>query len=372
VLNELEENMAQLAVAKHLTLIFTRAQNVPQCITADERKLRQVLLNLLCNAIKFTSKGTVHLHVIYEYGKLSFDVRDTGVGIAAEEIDNLFEAFMQSSTAKMQQGTGLGLSVCRSFVQLMGGEIKVQSVNNQGSVFSFFIPVKVQNEVKVNKITHSQKKRLAPGQQIYRILIVEDSWEHRHLLTQLLTPLGFVVREAKNGEHGLELWRQWKPHLIFMDMQMPLIDGYQATRQIKASTQEQNTKIIALTASALEEEKVAVFSAGCDDFQSKPFQAEEVFDKLVKHLGVVYVEQSHNTTLNKAAPIVKLTILDLEVMSPQWRKAVYIAACECSDERILQLLQQIPAKYASLTSALRELVDNFHFDKIMELTANSV
>ena len=224
------------------------------------------------------------------------------------------------------------------------------------------------SEVMTSKLL----KRLAPGQQIYRILIVEDSWEHRHLLRQLLTPLGFVVREAKNGEHGLELWHQWKPHLIFMDMQMPLIDGYQATRQIKASTQEQNTKIIALTASALEEEKVAVFSAGCDDFQSKPFQAEEVFDKLAKHLGVVYVEQSHNTTLNKAAPIVKLTILDLEVMSPQWRKAIYIAACECSDERILQLLQQIPAKYASLTSALRELVDNFHFDKIMELTANSV
>ncbi|BDA74860.1 hypothetical protein CAL7716_090260 [Calothrix sp. PCC 7716] len=371
VLNELKESMTQLAVAKHLTLIFTRARSVPQCITADERKLRQVLLNLLSNAIKFTSKCTVHLHVIYENGKLSFDVSDTGVGIAAEEIDNLFEAFMQSSNGKIQQGTGLGLCVCRSFVQLMGGEIKVKSVINQGSVFSFFLPIKVQNEVKANKITYSEKKRLAPGQQTYKILIVEDSWEHRHLLTQLLKPLGFVVKEAKNGQHGLQLWRQWKPHLIFMDMRMPLIDGYQATRQIKASTQGQDTKIIALTAIALEEEKAAVFSAGCDDFQSKPFQAEEVFDKLAKHLGVVYVEQSHNTTLN-AAPIVKLTMLDLEVMPLQWRKAIYIAACECSDERILQLLQQIPAKYASLTLALRELVDNFHFDKIMELTSGDL
>ncbi len=372
VLDELEVNMAQLSSAKHLTLTFTRAPNVPQCITADERKLRQVLLNLLSNAIKFTSKGTVKLHVTYENGRLGFEISDTGAGIAAEEIGNLFEAFMQSDTGdQMQQGTGLGLSVSRSFVQLMGGEIKVKSIINQGSVFSFNIPVKVQQEVKVNKNTRNQQIKLAPGQPTYRILIVEDSWEHRYLLTRLLTPLGFAVREAQNGEKGLELWHQWKPHLIFMDMQMPLLNGYQATRQIKASTLGQTTKIIALTASALEDERIAIFSAGCDDYQSKPFQTKEIFDKLAKHLGVVYVDENLKPSFVQSPQPVKLTTSDLEIMSPQWRKALYIAACECSDERILQLLKQIPTEHTTLTSALRKLVDDFHFEKIIELTADA-
>ncbi|BAZ17536.1 multi-sensor hybrid histidine kinase [Calothrix sp. NIES-4071] len=370
VLDELEETMTQLADVKNLTLIFTRAQNVPQYITADERKLRQVLLNLISNAIKFTSQGTVKLHVTCDNEVLSFEISDTGVGIAASEINHLFEAFVQSDTSKMQQGTGLGLSVSRSFVQLMGGEIKVKSIINQGSVFSFKIPVKLQPEIKVNKTPHSQQIKLAPTEPIYRILIVEDSWEHRHLLTRLLTPLGFAVKVAQNGEQGLELWRQWKPHLIFMDMQMPLLNGYQATRQIKASI-GQTTKIIALTASALEEERAAIFSAGCDDFQSKPFQAEEIFDKLAKHLGVVYIDESNKPDLSTRPQTVKLTTSNLKIMSPQWQKALYIAACECSDERILQLLKQIPSEHANLTSALRKLVDDFHFEKIMELSATS-
>jgi PAS domain S-box-containing protein len=372
VLDEIEESMAQLSNAKNLNLIFTRAPSVPQCITADERKMRQVLLNLLSNAVKFTLQGTVKLHAAYENEKLSFEVSDTGVGIAAEEINNLFEAFIQSSSGKkIQQGTGLGLSVSRSFVQLMGGEIKVKSKVNQGSVFSFTIPVKIQDEVESKNITHIQRIKLAPNQPSYRILIVEDTWEHRHLLTQLLQPLGFVVKEASNGEDGLELWRQWNPHLIFMDMQMPLLNGYQATRQIKASSQGQSTKIIALTASALEEDKTAIFATGCDDFQSKPFQAEEIFDKLTKHLGVVYIDEISKPNTSRSIKPVTLTTKDLVIMAPQWRKALYIAACECSDERILELLEQIPTEHSLLLSTLRKLANDFHFDKIMELTASS-
>ncbi|MBF2066956.1 MAG: response regulator [Calothrix sp. C42_A2020_038] len=381
LLDELKVSMSPLAVSKHLTLIFTQAKNVPQYINADERKLRQVLLNLLSNAIKFTSKGTVTLYVTLgneqpenlNISFLHFEVSDTGIGIAVEEIDNLFEAFAQSSTIEQtQQGTGLGLSLSRSFIQLMGGEIKIESTVGEGSVFSFDIPVRVQ-QIQVEEIMRSKPIKLAPGQPNFRILIVDDSWEHRHLLAQLLIPLGFAVQEAINGEQGIDLWHSWQPHLIFMDMQMPLLDGYQATQKIKALVQEkrQATKIIALTASALEEERVKIFSAGCDDFQSKPFQAEEIFDKIATHLGVVYIDENHNQSLVSHSQPVRLTKQDLEVMPYQWQQSLYIAACECSDERILQLLSHIPQEHATLASALHQLVNNFHFDQIMELAAGS-
>ena len=209
---------------------------------------------------------------------LFFEVEDTGAGIASEELDNLFEAFVQTKTGReAQEGTGLGLPISCKFVQLMGGEMTVESEVGRGTTFKFDINVDV---VEAKDIETKQPTRhiiaLEPNQPRYRILIVDDREDNRQLLIKLLNPFGFELREASNGQEAVAIWDNWEPHLIWMDMRMPVMDGYEATKQIKSTTKGQATAVIALTASTLEEERVVVRSAGCDDFLRKPFRETDI------------------------------------------------------------------------------------------------
>jgi PAS domain S-box-containing protein len=380
LLSNLEQMLCLKAAAKQLKLIFERDLSVPQYIITDESKLRQVLLNLLTNAIKFTQVGNVVLRVkVIKNIKLTldpqqvtllFEVADTGPGIAPEEMKNLFEAFMQTSTGRRsQEGSGLGLPISRSFVRLMGGDITVNSILGKGSVFEFNIRVHLAKVTQVQ--TQSQSRQiigLSPNQPVYRLLIVEDTPEHRLLLSKLLTSRGFEVREAENGEQGVALWQSWEPHLIFMDIRMPVMDGYEATKQIKSSCKGQNTIILALTASAFKDDRSTILSTGCDDFISKPFREEEIFDKLAKYLGVSYV-YSDTTQNHQHLDNTELTKRDLAVMPDEWVQQLHQAACECNDERIFQLLKEIPQQYSTLVSTLKQLTYNFRFDEVMEITA---
>ena len=264
LLNDLEGMFQLRAEDKKLQLIFEIAETVPQYISLDQGKLRQVLINLLSNAIKFTETGGVTLRAkTQKTTHLFFEVEDTGPGIAPEEQDALFEAFAQTETGqKSQEGTGLGLSISQQFVHLMQGEMSVHSEVGRGSVFGCTVAFKTATAEDI----HEKEKNahmvvgLAPDQPTYRILIVEDREENRKLLTRFLVPLGFEVREAEDGKIGIEVWNEWQPHLIWMDMRMPVMDGYEATKRIKASTQGQETIIIALTASVFEEERSLVLS----------------------------------------------------------------------------------------------------------------
>jgi CheY-like chemotaxis protein len=283
---------------KGLQLICDRASDVPQYMRTDETKLRQVLINLLSNALKFTQEGGVSVRVginnsqslkangkesgiSHEQLAITFEVEDTGAGIAAEDLDTLFEAFVQTKTGKeSQEGTGLGLPITRSFVQLMGGEITVRSSVGKGSLFKFDILV---SPVDAASITTKQPTRqviaLEANQPRYRILIADDKWSNCQLLIKLLNPLGFELREASNGKEAVEIWDEWEPHLIWMDMRMPVMDGYEATKQIKATIKGQATTVIALTATSLEEERAIVLSAGCDDFIRKPFREADILTR---------------------------------------------------------------------------------------------
>ncbi|PMB17883.1 hybrid sensor histidine kinase/response regulator, partial [Fischerella thermalis CCMEE 5319] len=239
LLDSLEDMLRLKAAAKKLALNFERSPSVPQYIIADESKLRQVLLNLLSNALKFTQAGSVTLRVKMGQGRqtknpnpqfLIFEVEDTGAGIASEEINNLFEAFVQTETGKRsQEGTGLGLAISRKFVQLMGGDITVKSVVGKGSIFAFDIQVSLAEMTQLPQLSSQRVKCLAPDQPIYRLLIVDDNQDHRQCLIKLLKPLGFEIQQAENGKQGIAIWESWCPHIIFMDMQMPIMDGYEAT-----------------------------------------------------------------------------------------------------------------------------------------------
>jgi len=364
LLDSLEEMLQLNAKSKGLQLLFQRQSTVPKSVRTDESKLRQVLINLLGNAIKFTQHGSVTLRVNPIHPALSvhnhqtplhnepstinnepsttnhqpstinnelsttnhqpstinnelsttnhqpstinllFEIEDTGPGIAPEEIGSLFDPFVQTKSGQqVQEGTGLGLPISRQFVQLMGGNISVSSTLNQGTIFSFNIRLHVTSGADASPSSPSRKAiGLAPDQPAYRILVAEDNKISRLLLVKLLKAVGFQVREAINGEEAVLLWESWHPHLIWMDMQMPILDGYEATQQIKARQlktlgEARSTKIVALTASAFEEERATMLSVGCDDFVSKPFQKDIILAKMEQCLGVRYLYEESVGTL---------------------------------------------------------------------------
>lgn len=386
LLDTLYEMLSLKARVKHLSLTFDRAHTVPQYITTDEGKLRQVLLNLLGNAIKFTTAGGVTLKVTDAGGAvasphhevdtyhLQFEVKDTGVGIAPDEMSRLFIPFVQTRAGQQSfEGTGLGLAISQTFVQLMDGNISVESEVNHGSLFRFDIRAKPAPDTIVPSSQPAQRVvGLAPHQPRYRLLIMEDRWENRQLLIQLLQPLGFDVQVAVDGAEGVAIWESWQPDLILMDMRMPVMNGYEATQRIKATPRGQKTVIIAVTSSAFEEDRAEILSLGCDDFVSKPFHQEEIFAKLALHLGVQYVYETDNT-LSPLAPLPAaatdwLTPESLQMMPASWIARLHEAAVQGREGQILTLLQQIPATHSDLARALQTLTHDFRFGEIADLT----
>ncbi|HAG85498.1 MAG TPA: hybrid sensor histidine kinase/response regulator, partial [Cyanobacteria bacterium UBA12227] len=354
---------------------------LPQYVQSDEAKLRQILINLLDNATKFTESGQVTLRIkaqlvqqkqlpITHY-QLFIEIQDTGPGIHPEEIEILFLPFIQStSSRRYNEGTGLGLPISRKFVQLMGGELTVNSQIGKGSTFKFDIPVKLaqSTDIKIEQTT-GRIIQLAPNQRKYRILIVEDNLTNRLLLVKLLTSVGFQVAEAVNGQEAVNLWKSWQPHLILMDIRMPVMDGFEATKLIKQAPNGKETVIIALTASVFDLQREAILKAGCDDFISKPFQENLLFEKIADHLGVLYTYQAQaQPTSSGGESIEQLTPEALAVMPKQWIAQLNEAAETCQDEMILALLDQIPKSQEALKVALIDLVENFRLDIIFELS----
>ena len=399
LLNTIEQMLQIKAESKGLQLIFEIDSYLPLYVTTDESKLRQVLINLLGNAIKFTQAGKITLKVKTnrtESVKLNSDqlqnladtelifaIEDTGPGIEPAEIPILFDPFVQTTTGKKsQEGTGLGLPISKQFVQLMGGEINVNSTLGIGTTFSFNIKISLASATEIQSQTnHPRVIALAPNQATYRILIVDDLKDNRHLLIMLLKPLGFELREAENGQEALHLWSTWQPHLIWMDMRMPIMDGYEATKRIKANEQGKTTVIIALTASALEEDRTSILSTGCDDFVRKPFPEEIIFEKMSQHLGLryIYEEQSqpslpqtdhHNISYYNVLENQDLTT-QLQKIPKECLEEIYQAALCADDELILSLLTEIPNAASPFAEIFRNLVNDFRFDKIIDLIENN-
>jgi signal transduction histidine kinase/CheY-like chemotaxis protein len=389
LLNDLEDMLHLRAFNAGLELIFVRGENLPRYIYADGVKLRQVLLNLLGNAIKFTNQGEVVLIVRYDPpqpplvkgeqeeikgdNSLKFTVKDTGKGIYEAELTKLFEAFSQTESGReAQEGTGLGLVISRQFVQLMGGDITVKSELGKGTTFQFSIPVKLGQELtKIEQINPQRVLALAPEQPTYKILTVDDKPINCQLLIKLLSPLGFEVKQASNGIEAIAIWEQWQPHLIFMDMRMPVMDGYETTKYIKSTTQGNATAIIALTASVLEEEKAITLSAGCDDFLRKPFKESTIFEILTKHLGVKYIYENmtdgNSQTGGTINQLPQLTTEQFKIMPQAWVIRLYQAFLEADEQQIRRLIPEIPETEAAFAKILTKLVRQFQFEQIIDL-----
>lgn len=283
------------AKQKGLKLIFRKAGDLPRYIVSDKAKLRQVIINLLSNSLKFTDTGSISIKVRCTKkpagkAKLFFEVTDTGKGISEEELPKLFQKFVQTESGKgSSEGTGLGLTISRSFIQYMGGDIRVTSEVNKGTTFHFHILVDVceSQETAESKAPPKHITGLAPGQTPRRILVVDDQMVNRMLLMRLLKPVGFELQEAENGKDALEKWAEFQPDIILMDQDMPEMNGMDATRAIHERC-DSPPIIVALTAYAMEETRKEILAAGCNDFLSKPFKNEELFGLFERHLDVKY------------------------------------------------------------------------------------
>lgn len=412
LLADLETMVRARALAKHLQLTIEPAADLPRYIVTDEGKLRQILLNVVGNAIKFTETGSVTLRVTAagapDYASplsLSFEVEDTGIGIAPQALGQLFEPFTQASPGSYTyEGTGLGLAISHTFVRLMGGDIAVTSQVGQGSRFTFYIQAEVvEAPATAPPLPRAQVIALAPDQPPCRILIVEDQWENSQLLVKLLAPLGFDLRHATQGEAGIALWQEWHPHLILMDLRMPIMDGIKATQIIRtieydgASSRSttlqggdgatprrpqpaqaaERTKIIALTASTFEETKANAIAIGCDDFLRKPLQENLLLDKLAEHLQLRYVYQEtedpgEHPAFESAAYLSPQALAEtLADMPTDWVQRLHDLAVRGADRLLLKLIAEIPEGQAPMAQTLTDWVENFKFDEIIQATSQS-
>ena len=296
LLKDLEMMFRVRTDEKKLSFSVETIGDVPRYIVTDINKLRQVFINVLGNAVKFTEQGGIGVRVRADRDgaagpRLRVEIEDTGPGISPDDQDKLFRHFEQTKTGQQAgTGTGLGLAISREFVRLMGGDITVSSQVGKGSVFVIHLPLK---EGEAQAVQAKDKPRhvlgLRPGQATCRVLIADDIEDNRQLLAQLLAPVGFEIRLATNGAEAVREFEQWRPHLILMDFRMPVMDGHEAIRRIRAMPGGKDPKIIAVTASAMDENRQELMEIGADDFIGKPFREAELFQKIHAHVGVEYV-----------------------------------------------------------------------------------
>ncbi len=284
------------AQQKGIDFYYTPDPNLPNGVIADEKRLRQVLINLLGNAIKFTDQGSVTLKVerlnsnidpnsfIY----LRFSVIDTGVGISEENIQKLFQAFQQvGDRARQAEGTGLGLAISQQIVQLMGGQIKVESILGVGSKFFFEVELPLNVEW-VQKQTNPVGNIISYKGEPKQILIIDDRWENRAVIVNLLEPIGFIVMVAENGQIGLDKTRENLPDLVITDLSMPIMDGFEFLKQLRNDEDLKYTKVLVSSASVAQIDQQMSLDAGGDDFLAKPVNAPDLLNLLATHLQLTW------------------------------------------------------------------------------------
>jgi len=370
------------AEQKQLQLVFDRPDPLPQYLYADSSKLRQVLINLLNNSIKFTTQGSITLstQVIAQASTgrsvhLQFSVVDTGTGIDPADYEKIFEPFTQSQSGReSQEGTGLGLSICREFVQMMGGEIhlKNRTDDTTGIVATFSIEAQESTAQDADRVLPERDiVGLALGQPNYKILIVDDKLENRQLLLKLLEPLGLQIRVANNGQAAVEIVKNWQPALIWMDLRMPVMSGVEATKRIRQWSDEANgfvaPKIVAVSATSFMQERMDAIAAGCDAFLSKPFQASDIFDCMTQELGLRY--RYANDLANETGTPQVTSLLDATAftgLDPQLLSELEAAVLRLQWAEILQIVEKISTEDRILAETLYKTVHDFQYTPILQ------
>jgi PAS domain S-box-containing protein len=368
----------QRAKDKGLAFDADWIDRVPQYIIADEQKLRQVLINLLGNAVKFAATGGVLLRTWIEHEqedeaiglRLVVLVEDTGPGIGTEEIDKLFMSFEQTSTGRRSgSGTGLGLVISRQLARLMGGDVSVTSTEASGSVFRLVIPVNIGVAGMVaKKVDSCQVLHIEAGQSRCRVLVVDDTEDSRRLFIMMLGEAGFDMFEADSGRKAVEEFAEVRPHIILMDHRMPEMDGDEAIRQIRRSPGGDRVKIITITANATDEVRSRALAAGADDFVAKPFRQSELLEKIRLLTGIRYIyadlaQPDGTITEQPSAPTKEM----LNVLPADMRKQLRDAIVRGRQEQMLKVIQQVAVIDSEMSRSLQYLVSKFDYETLLQL-----
>jgi signal transduction histidine kinase/DNA-binding response OmpR family regulator/HAMP domain-containing protein len=417
-LNSITDLFQLRAQQKGIAFLYEPLSPLPVAIRGDEQRLRQVLINLLSNAIKFTEQGGVVFKVGYVMGhddtgqgrefvpwssqspipnsqfpipKIRFQVEDTGSGISPEHLEEIFLPFKQvGNHSRRTGGTGLGLAISKKLIEMMGGELQVKSILGKGSVFWLELELPsvtkwVETRIENTIIGFKGEKR--------KVLVVDDKWENRSVLVKLLLPLGFEVVEATNGEDALHKAIQFKPDVILMDLVMPVMDGFEATRQLRQLPDLNKVVVIATSASAFEHDQQSSFESGCNDFIAKPLRSSELLERLQRHLGLEWVYEVSSQSeeglkvqrLNIEGSNVQLTSLqpatldnqhDSLVIPPAQELETLLALARVGDIKgILEQarrLEELEERYILFATELRQLAKGFQVKKIQELLKQCV
>lgn len=359
------------ATQKELAFIYQPSSRLPEGVEVDEKRLRQVLLNLLGNAIKFTHQGSVTLRVDMlaqsdTEVSIHFQVIDTGMGIAAENITRLFQAFEQVGDSRQQSsGTGLGLAISQRIIHLMGGTIQVTSKLGVGSEFFFTVNLPVVADwVQQQGLMPGGDRIIGYTDPHRTLLIVDDRWENRAVLANLLTPLNFTVIEAEDGLIGLEKLRSNQPDLVITDLIMPVMDGFEFLQQIRNSSDFHTLKVIVSSASVSEADQRLALETGGNDFLAKPVEAPVLFQLLAHHLSLEWVYESKTDALAQLeAPAVVLPPHKILVI---WFTLAQQAHLKDLRDQVEQLLQE-DGKYAPFAKPILQLAKQFRAEEIEEL-----
>ncbi|TVQ21845.1 MAG: PAS domain S-box protein [Leptolyngbya sp. DLM2.Bin15] len=360
---------------KGILLSMERSPAVPQWVNTDEMKLRQVLINLIDNAIKFTKAGQITVS-IDGFSDPSFHlcihVIDTGCGIAPADQATLFDAFSQGEAGrKSRMGTGLGLTISHEFVRLMGGSLTLESEVGRGSCFCLTIPVQSASPAPEPEAIASRTIiGLEPGQPRYRILVVDDNPINRILLLQYLSVLDLEMQEASHGEEAVQIWQAWQPHAIFMDVRMPVLDGYGATRRIRALEQEQaisdRTIIIGISATGIDDHQHLTQASGCNAFLPKPFTEASLFGLLQQHLSLRYRYSEEQPSLDDHHPwMPDHLIASLCRLDPAILLDLDYALMLGDVVSIRQVVDAIKPDHADLAQALGRMVEQFEYEMLL-------
>ena len=369
---EVKSLMSVRAHEKGLNFVLEQSPNLPRYVSVDGGKLRQVLINLTGNAIKYTNQGKVTLQVRVTQQlsagrvKVRFEVADTGPGIRPEDRERIFCPFEQlGDRPTTEAGSGLGLAISKQYVELMGGTLGVSGEPGEGSLFHFELPLIVgPAEDNFALPQHGRVTGLAEGQPVRRLLIAEDQPENRLLLRKLLEPLGFELREAVNGQEALAIFEQWHPDLVWMDVRMPVMDGLEATRRIRAADTGDQTRIIAVTAHALEEERNAIMAVGCDDFIRKPYKDADIYDALTKHLGVRFICEEEGSFSAAGEPLNPAALFSLP---DDLLNALEQALISIDSDAVSRVIEEIRPHNPSVADALATVANDLQYGRILRL-----
>lgn len=364
------------AEQKGLAFTFEAVARLPRYVRGDERRLRQILLNLLGNAVRFTEQGSVSFKVGYEEiqasdNRLCFLIEDTGIGIAEDKLEEIFQPFHQLSPQRFRiEGTGLGLTICRKLAGLMEGTLHVRSRVGEGSAFWLLLALQ---EIDGPESDSEPTERIISGYagRRRRILVVDDKWENRAVIVQLLSRIGFDVSEAADGQEAVRLARRLPLDLVLMDLVMPLMDGFEATRRLRRIRKLAGLKIVALSASVFENHRQESLGAGCDDFIAKPVKEEILLEKLAHYLGLAWHYSSPPAPVPRQRPPQVAVVMP----APAELQQLYECARKGDIRGIHNLLEQIAranADHQPFVAEVRELARGYRVKELREFLQQAI